>query len=83
LFNWSCNTNVTKNKCIILFNIKGVQPKKIVLILQVNKLQIQWQITSQYLGKLQIVGKSLSIIEELPIVGKHSMVKKIKILENV
>jgi len=51
--------------------------------LQINKLQIQWQITSQYLGKLQIVGKSLSIIEELPIVGKHSMVKKIKILENV
>ncbi len=83
MFNWSCNTNVTKNKCIILFNIEGVQPKKIVLILQINKLQIQWQITSQYLGKLQIVGKSLSIIEELPIVGKHSMVKKIKILENV
>ncbi len=52
-----------------------------VLVLQINKLQIQWQITSQYLWKLQIVGKSVSIIEELPIIEKNSMVKKIKILE--
>lgn len=56
---------------------------KFVLVFQINKLQIQWQITSQYLGKLQIVGKNISIIRELPIVEKHSMVKKIRILENV
>lgn len=56
---------------------------KFVLVFQINKLQIQWQITSQYLGKLQIVGKIISIIRELPIVEKHSMVKKIWILENV
>ncbi len=75
-----------KIKCIIIFNIYRREKNNSFffwLALQIKKLQIQWQITSQYLGKLQIVGECFSIIEELLIVEKNSMVTKIKILESV